>query len=79
LRKLLSRGARYDNPSVYCDDLAAIHEHIDSMLQQHIYVRKPAGDRFKVDSTPGVRKLLTRKTHAHGVIQTKFQELAARR
>ena len=35
----------YDNPSVYCDDLYAMFENMHSMLERHLYVSKPGGER----------------------------------
>ena len=43
-----SKDNGYDNPSVYCDDLYATYEHIQSVLQQHVYVSTPSGERFKI-------------------------------
>jgi uncharacterized protein len=43
-----SKETGYDNPSVYCDDLKATFEHIQSVLENHIYVSKPGGERLKV-------------------------------
>jgi uncharacterized protein len=38
----------YDNPSVYCDDLYAMFENMQSVLDDHLYVSKPGGERLKV-------------------------------
>jgi uncharacterized protein len=38
----------YDNPSVYCDDLYATFEHIQSALTQQVYLRRPDGERVAV-------------------------------
>ena len=38
----------YDNPSAYCDDLYATFEHIQSVLERHVYVAKPGSERLKV-------------------------------
>lgn len=43
-----SKENGYDNPSVYCDDLYATFEHIQSALESNVYVRKPGGERVKV-------------------------------
>ena len=40
-----SKNNGYDNPSVYCDDLYAMFENMDEVLQQHLYVSKPDGQR----------------------------------
>jgi uncharacterized protein len=41
-----SKTNGYDNPSVYCDDLYAMYENMDEVLQQHLYVSKPDGQRI---------------------------------
>jgi uncharacterized protein len=38
----------YDNPSVYCDDLYAMFENMQSGLADHLYVSKPDGKRLMV-------------------------------
>ena len=38
----------YDNPSVYCDDLYAMFENMQSVLADHLYVSKPGGERLNV-------------------------------
>ncbi len=43
-----SKENGYDNPSVYCDDLYATFEHIQSVLESHVYVARPDGERLKV-------------------------------
>lgn len=43
-----SKENGYDNPSVYCDDLYATFEHIQSVLERHVYVTRPGGERLKV-------------------------------
>ena len=43
-----SRKNGYDNPSVYCDDLYAMFENMQSVLEGHLYVRKPDGASFNV-------------------------------
>ena len=40
-----SKSNGYDNPSVYCDDLYAMFENMQSVLEQHLYVNKPGGER----------------------------------
>jgi|SRR5579871_531387 len=40
-----SKTNGYDNPSVYCDDLYAMFEHIQSTLAAHVYVKKADGER----------------------------------
>jgi uncharacterized protein len=36
----------YDNPSVYCDDLYAMFENMQTVLESHLYVAKPGGERI---------------------------------
>jgi uncharacterized protein len=43
-----SKKNGYDNPSVYCDDLYAMYENMDEVLQQHLYVSKPDGQRVAI-------------------------------
>jgi uncharacterized protein len=43
-----SRKNGYDNPSVYCDDLYAMFENMQSVLERHLYVSKPGGERLSV-------------------------------
>jgi len=43
-----SKENGYDNPSVYCDDLYATFEHIRSVLESHVYIVSPDGERRKV-------------------------------
>jgi uncharacterized protein len=43
-----SRRNGYDNPSVYCDDLYAMFENMQSVLGDHLYVNKPTGERIKM-------------------------------
>ena len=38
----------YDNPSVYCDDLYATYEYISSILESHLYIVRPGGERLKL-------------------------------
>jgi uncharacterized protein len=44
-----SKSNGYDNPSVYCDDLYAMFENMDQVLQRHLYVSKPDGQRVGVN------------------------------
>ena len=41
-----SKQNGYDNPSVYCDDLYAMFENMAAVLESHLYVRKPGGERI---------------------------------
>jgi uncharacterized protein len=43
-----SRTNGYDNPSVYCDDLYSMFENMQSVLESHLYVSKPGGERVDV-------------------------------
>jgi uncharacterized protein len=43
-----SRKNGYDNPSVYCDDLYSMFENMQSVLESHLYVSKPDGERLGV-------------------------------
>jgi uncharacterized protein len=43
-----SRENGYDNPSVYCDDLYAMFEDMQSVLTKHLYVSGPDGKRVDV-------------------------------
>ena len=38
----------YDNPSVYCDDLIGMFNHIQSVLARHVFISKPDGERAKI-------------------------------
>ena len=49
-----SKKNGYDNPSVYCDDLYSMFENMQSVLESHLYVSKPGGERL------GVRDALAR-------------------
>ena len=49
-----SKKNGYDNPSVYCDDLYSMFENMKSVLESHLYVSKPGGERL------GVRDALAR-------------------
>lgn len=41
-----SKNNGYDNPSVYCDDLYAMFENMAAVLESHLYVSKPGGERI---------------------------------
>ena len=41
-----SKKNGYDNPSVYCDDLYSMFENMQSVLESHLYVSKPDGERL---------------------------------
>ncbi|HWX63798.1 radical SAM protein [Bradyrhizobium sp.] len=43
-----SKKNGYDNPSVYCDDLYAMFETMQSVLEGHLYVRRGDGGRLSV-------------------------------
>lgn len=43
-----SRNNGYDNPSVYCDDLYAMFENMESVLDRHLYISKSDGGRVNV-------------------------------
>jgi uncharacterized protein len=43
-----SKHNGYDNPSVYCDDLYAMFENMQSVLERHVYVSKPGGERLNL-------------------------------
>jgi uncharacterized protein len=43
-----SRTNGYDNPSVYCDDLYAMFENMQSTLEGHLYVSKSSGERLSL-------------------------------
>jgi uncharacterized protein len=48
-----SRNNSYDNPFVYCDDLYAMFENMQSVLESHLYVSKPSGERVNLrDALP---------------------------
>jgi uncharacterized protein len=50
-----SKANGYDNPSVYCDDLFAMFEHMQSVLADHLYVEKAGGERVAIrDALAGV-------------------------
>ena len=43
-----SKRNGYDNPSVYCDDLYAMFENMQSVLADHLYVSKRGGERLNM-------------------------------
>jgi uncharacterized protein len=43
-----SRKNGYDNPSTYCNDLYSMFENMQSVLQGHLYVSKPGGQRVDI-------------------------------
>ncbi|MBV9981298.1 radical SAM protein [Bradyrhizobium sp.] len=43
-----SRANGYDNPSVYCDDLYAMFENMQAVLERQLYVRRPDGERLSL-------------------------------
>jgi uncharacterized protein len=43
-----SKANGYDNPSVYCDDLYAMFENMQTVLEGHLYVKKPGGERVAI-------------------------------
>ena len=43
-----SKKNGYDNPSVYCGDLYSMFENMQSVLESHLYVSKPGGERVHV-------------------------------
>jgi uncharacterized protein len=48
-----SKENGYDNPSVYCDDLYAMFENMQSVLEDQLYVSKPGGKRLNLrDALP---------------------------
>jgi uncharacterized protein len=50
-----SKKNGYDNPSVYCDDLYAMFENMQSVLADYLYVKKSGGERVPVrDAFAGV-------------------------
>jgi uncharacterized protein len=38
----------YDNPSVYCDDLYSVFEHMQRTIQKYVYITKPDGEYMNV-------------------------------
>jgi uncharacterized protein len=50
-----SKRNGYDNPSVYCDDLYAMFENMQTVLERHLYVKKSDGERLAMrDALAGV-------------------------
>ena len=43
-----SRQNGYDNPSVYCNDLYAMFENMQSVIEKQVYVSKPSGERVNL-------------------------------
>jgi uncharacterized protein len=43
-----SKKNGYDNPSAYCDDLYSMFENMQSVLESHLYISKPGGERLNV-------------------------------
>jgi uncharacterized protein len=43
-----SRQNGYDNPSIYCDDLYAMFENMQSVIEKQVYVSKPSGERVNL-------------------------------
>jgi uncharacterized protein len=43
-----SRNNGYDNPSVYCDGLYATYQHIQSVLEKHLYVSRPGREPLRI-------------------------------
>jgi uncharacterized protein len=43
-----SKKNGYDNPSVYCDDLYSMFENMQAVLESHLYVSKPGGERVQL-------------------------------
>jgi uncharacterized protein len=43
-----SKDNGYDNPSVYCDDLYATFEHVQTTLEGLVYVAKPGAERVRL-------------------------------
>jgi uncharacterized protein len=43
-----SKRNGFDNPSVYCDDLYATFSYMQSVLEKHVYVSKPSGDKVAI-------------------------------
>jgi uncharacterized protein len=48
-----SKANGYDNPSVYCNDLYAMYENMQTVLEDHLYLRKPGGDRVAMREALG--------------------------
>jgi len=43
-----SKENGYNNPSVYCDDLYSIFEHMQAVVQKNIYISTPDGENLSV-------------------------------
>jgi uncharacterized protein len=43
-----SKQNGFNNPSVYCDDLYATLSYVQSVLEKHVYVSKPSGDKISI-------------------------------
>ena len=43
-----SKKNGYDNPSVYCGDLYSMFENMQSVLESHLYISKPGGERVQL-------------------------------
>jgi uncharacterized protein len=43
-----SKKNGYDNPSVYCDDLYATYQHIQSVLENHLYIARPGAEPLRL-------------------------------
>ena len=43
-----SKQNGYDNPSVYCDDLYATYQHIQSVLENHLYITRPGREPLRL-------------------------------
>jgi uncharacterized protein len=41
----------YDNPSIYCDDLYSMFENMQAILETHLYISKPSGERVNLRDT----------------------------
>jgi uncharacterized protein len=39
----------YDNPSVYCDDLYATYQHIQSVLETNLYIIRPDREPLSIN------------------------------
>jgi uncharacterized protein len=46
-----SKQNGYANPSVYCDDLIAIFNYMQSVLSRHVFISKPGGERVNISDT----------------------------
>lgn len=43
-----SKASGYDNPSVYCDDLYSIFEHMQQEILQRVFISKPDGGQVNI-------------------------------